>query len=105
MTRAARMRMAMEELGPTFIKLGQILSTRPDILPDDWIEEFQKLQSEVPAEPWDKIHAELVEELVLVAATPLERVFSKYISNRMRSAPIKMFPNMETARLYLSRPR
>ena len=49
--------------------------------------------------------AELVEELVLVAATPLERVFFKYISNRMRSAPIKMFPNMETARLYLSRPR
>ena len=49
--------------------------------------------------------AELVQELVLVAATPLERVFFKYISNRMRSAPIKMFPNMETARLYLSRPR
>tara|TARA_Y100000589_G_scaffold72748_2_gene65671 strand:+ start:15773 stop:17446 length:1674 start_codon:yes stop_codon:yes gene_type:complete len=63
MSRAARMRLAMEELGPTFIKLGQILSTRPDILPDDWIEEFQKLQSEVPPAPWDKIHAQLVDEL------------------------------------------
>ncbi|HBZ96621.1 MAG TPA: hypothetical protein DEO57_02110, partial [Phycisphaerales bacterium] len=63
MSRAVRMRMAMEELGPTFIKLGQILSTRPDILPDDWIEEFQKLQSEVPAEPWEKIHAQLIDEL------------------------------------------
>ncbi|MBW8244157.1 hypothetical protein K1F50_15215 [Muricauda oceani] len=49
--------------------------------------------------------AGLVEELVLVAATPLERAFSKYISNRMRSAPIKVFPHMETARKYLSRHR
>ncbi|WP_335965429.1 hypothetical protein [Galbibacter sp. PAP.153] len=49
--------------------------------------------------------AELVEELVLVAVTPLEEVFSKYISTRMRSAPIQMFPDMETARRYLSRPR
>ena len=63
LSRAARMRHALEELGPTFIKLGQILSTRPDILPAEWIVEFQKLQSEVPAEPWDKIHAELVAEL------------------------------------------
>lgn len=45
--------------------------------------------------------AELVEELVLVAATPLEEVFSKYISTRMHSAPIQMFPDMETARKYL----
>ncbi|MCX8215066.1 MAG: ubiquinone biosynthesis protein UbiB, partial [SAR202 cluster bacterium] len=53
MSRAARLRLAMEELGPTFIKLGQILSTRPDILPQDWIEEFQKLQSDVPAVAWE----------------------------------------------------
>ena len=48
LSRAARVRCALEELGPTFIKLGQILSTRPDILPADWIQEFQKLQSDVP---------------------------------------------------------
>ena len=63
MSRAARLRKALEELGPTFVKLGQILSTRPDILPPDWIEEFQKLQSEVPPCPWDEIHAELISEL------------------------------------------
>ena len=63
MSRAARLRRALEELGPTFIKLGQILSTRPDILPPDWIEEFQKLQSQVPPCSWDEIHAELVSEL------------------------------------------
>ena len=63
LSRAARLRRALEELGPTFIKLGQILSTRPDILPPDWIEEFQKLQSQVPPCSWDEIHAELVSEL------------------------------------------
>lgn len=45
---AHRLRLAFEELGPTFIKLGQILSTRPDMLPDDFIKEFLKLQDNVP---------------------------------------------------------
>src|SRR6185295_561891 len=42
-----RLRMAFEELGPTFVKLGQLLSTRPDLLPDSYIEEFTKLQDNV----------------------------------------------------------
>ncbi|MBI5682192.1 MAG: AarF/ABC1/UbiB kinase family protein [Deltaproteobacteria bacterium] len=45
---AERFRLAFEELGPTFIKLGQILSTRPDMLPDDFIKEFLRLQDCVP---------------------------------------------------------
>lgn len=43
-----RVRLAFEELGPTFIKLGQILSTRPDLLPPDLIREFSKFQDRVP---------------------------------------------------------
>ena len=43
-----RVRLAFEELGPTFIKLGQVLSTRPDLLPSDFIQEFSKLQDRVP---------------------------------------------------------
>ncbi|MBT5582469.1 MAG: ubiquinone biosynthesis protein UbiB, partial [Phycisphaerae bacterium] len=61
-SRPARLRMALEELGPTFIKLGQILSTRPDILSPEYIEELQKLQADVPAVPWPEIKAQLEED-------------------------------------------
>ena len=47
-TRWERIRMVFEELGATFIKLAQVLSDRPDILPEPLIKEFQKLQSHVP---------------------------------------------------------
>lgn len=62
-SRPARLRMAIEELGPTFIKLGQILSTRPDILSPEYIEELQKLQDNVPSVPWPEIKAQLTEDL------------------------------------------
>lgn len=48
LSQAERLRLAMEELGPTFIKLGQILSTRPDLVPPEYSEEFSKLQDRVP---------------------------------------------------------
>lgn len=52
---AVRLREAMEELGPTFVKLAQVLSTRPDLIPPEWAEEFTKLQSEVKPVPADEI--------------------------------------------------
>ncbi|WP_257213680.1 ABC1 kinase family protein [Sphingobacterium sp. 1.A.4] len=57
-----RIRLAIEELGPTFIKLGQLLSNRPDIIPEDLQSELVKLQDEVPTEPID-IKARLEKDL------------------------------------------
>ena len=54
-----RARLAIQELGPTFVKLGQVLATRPDIFPPNWIEEFSKLQDQVPAVPFEELLPEL----------------------------------------------
>ena len=60
LTPAQHFRKALEELGPTFIKLGQILSTRPDLLPPDFIVELSKLQDSAPPFPWEEVEAQLV---------------------------------------------
>ncbi|MBU0916766.1 ABC1 kinase family protein [Aquabacterium parvum] len=58
-----RVRRALEELGTTFIKLGQILSTRVDQFEPDWIAEFGQLQDNTPASPWPEVLAQLTEDL------------------------------------------
>lgn len=62
-TAAERMRMALEELGPTFIKLGQILSTRPDVVPSSFVHEFEKLQDNVPSFSYEEVNLQLEREL------------------------------------------
>lgn len=58
-----RVRLAIQELGPTFVKLGQVLATRPDIFPPNWIAEFAKLQDKVPAVPFEDLLPELEQSL------------------------------------------
>ncbi|MBT6436378.1 MAG: AarF/ABC1/UbiB kinase family protein [Deltaproteobacteria bacterium] len=60
---AERIRLSVEELGPTFIKLGQILSTRPDLVPADIIEQLQHLQDDVPPMPWDDVEYQVETQL------------------------------------------
>lgn len=62
-TPAERMRLAFEELGPTFIKLGQLLSTRPDVIPRTFVDEFSKLQDNVPSFPFEEAEAQITMEL------------------------------------------
>ncbi len=73
-TPAERVRMVIEELGPTFIKLGQILSTRADIIPLEWVRELEKLQDTVPPTPFSLIQAEVERELM----QPLAQVFPTF---------------------------
>src|SRR6185369_4646029 len=63
LTAAERMRLALEELGPTFIKLGQILSTRPDVIPLAFVREFEKLQDDVPSFSFEEVLTQITGEL------------------------------------------
>ena len=58
-----RVRLALEELGPTFVKLGQVMSTRPDLLPPSYVAELVKLQDTVPPVEWEPIKARIESEL------------------------------------------
>ena len=68
---AERLRRALEEMGPTFVKLGQILATRVDMFPRDWIDEFSKLQDNAPPIPYDTL-LPLIEKAL---GKPVNKVF------------------------------
>ncbi|MBG8551975.1 ABC1 kinase family protein [Hymenobacter guriensis] len=83
-TRWERIRMIIEELGPTFIKLAQALSNRADLLPQPLIDEFEKLQSNVPPFPVALARQIIEQEL----GQPLETVFSDFEEVPLGSASI-----------------
>ena len=79
---AARIRLVLEELGPTFIKFGQILSTRPDLVPLDLVEELKKLQDDVPSfETWQARRI-LEKEL----GRPVTRLFKSFRDEPLAAA-------------------
>lgn len=81
---AGRMRMAFEELGPTFVKLGQILSIRPDMLPESFIEEFKKLQDNVP--PFSGEQA--IKEIETQIGKSVDELYSFFDATPIASASI-----------------
>lgn len=79
-----RLRRAIEALGPTFIKFGQVLASRPDLLSPIWTEELGKLHSQVSPIPWEQIRPQLEADL---GATPQE-IFAEFDTNAIASASI-----------------
>jgi len=84
LSRAERVRMVMEELGPTFVKLGQILSTRPDLISVEFIQELSKLQDHVPPFPYSEARQIIESEL----GRPLEDIFQHFEDTPLAAASI-----------------
>ncbi len=93
LSRGARLRLALESLGPIFIKFGQILSTRPDLIPADIIKELVKLQDKVPPFPSEKAVALIEHQL----GATVEELFAEFSREPMASASIAQ---VHAARLF-----
>jgi ubiquinone biosynthesis protein len=79
-----RLRMACEELGPTFIKMGQILSTRSDLIPAELVRELSKLQDDVPPFPFAQVREIVEQEL----GAPLSGLFQEFDESPLAAASI-----------------
>ncbi|MCE5329459.1 AarF/ABC1/UbiB kinase family protein [bacterium] len=100
-----RVRLSLEELGPTFIKFGQVLSTRPDFLPPVFIRELEKLQDEVP--PFDSFQAKEIIEKEL--GEPVEKLFKEFEEIPVAAASLSqvhkaILPNNEIVAVKIQRP-
>ncbi len=81
---SVRVRRALEELGPTFVKLGQLLATRVDLFEPEWIAEFGKLQDSAPPVPYADIREQLTEDL----GAPPEEIFAHFNPEPIAAASI-----------------
>ena len=79
-----QLRLTLEELGPTFVKLGQILAGRADLFGPDYIAEFEKLHSQVPAVPLESLRSQLREDL---GGEP-ETIFARFDTEPLAAASI-----------------
>src|SRR5690606_3573051 len=81
---AERIRLVLEELGPTFIKLGQLASTRADLLPPELIIELRKLQDAAPELPYQAIE----QQIELFLGAPIAEVFESFDQSALAAASI-----------------
>ena len=82
--RGRHLREMLDELGPTFVKFGQLLSTRPDIVPPDIIAELRSLQDDVRPFPFADVERTIIEEL----GQPVERLFTEFEEEPLAAASI-----------------
>ncbi|HZB22743.1 MAG TPA: AarF/UbiB family protein, partial [Gaiellaceae bacterium] len=104
-TRGARVREMLDELGPTFVKFGQLLSTRPDVVPPDVIAELRSLQDDVRPVEFGAIRRVIEEELEL----SLERLFVEFEETSVAAASIgqvhrAVLPNGDRVAVKVQRP-
>ncbi len=83
-SKGERLRLALEELGPTFVKLGQLLSTRPDLVPPEILSELRKLQDKVPGFPF----SEAKKQIEVSMGISLEEAFSNFSREPVAAASI-----------------
>ncbi len=81
---AERVRLVAMDLGPSFVKLGQIASTRPDVLPEEWIVELKKLQDEVTPLSFEEIKGAVETSL----GAPLEEIYESFEEKPLAAASI-----------------
>jgi ubiquinone biosynthesis protein len=81
---AERVRLVLMDLGPSFVKLGQIASTRPDVLPEEWIRELSKLQDEVNPVAFEDIKQVIESQL----GAPIEELFEHFDEKPLAAASI-----------------
>jgi ubiquinone biosynthesis protein len=79
-----RVRRVLEILGPTFIKLGQILATRPDLFGPEWITEFERLQSQAPPLDFEELRPQIEEDL----GAPLDEIFTEVDTTPLAAASV-----------------
>ncbi len=81
---AERIRLALDDLGPTFVKMGQIMSTRPFLIPVDLVIELAKLQDQVAPFPFDEVRQTIEKEL----GKPLDQLFQAFSPDPVASASL-----------------
>ena len=103
--RGRRLRETFDELGPTFVKFGQLLSTRPDVVPPDIVVELRKLQDDVSPFPFSQVEQVINEEL----GQPIERLFVEFVEQPIAAASIgqvheAVLPNGRRVAVKVQRP-